>query len=766
MMVRHKNIKLLHRTTELTRLLKKSADLGVFLNDLAHLIADHMEADSCSFFIYDRDHDELLLQGTVGLPESCVGTLRLKSGEGITGTVIKTLHPIKADHAQQHPKFKEIPGVTEGDFKSILAVPIRRGSLRIGVITLHKREASYFSVKDVTILMAIASQIASSVLSAGFFLSLKRAPVSLEDIKSPIKGVGASSGIVQGLSMVYNRQQFFYPGSSSESKQQQEAVEEDQQSHSIKDFDEAIEKTLEQLKQIEDHLGESLSDIAGLIFTAHYLMLKDPNYTGVMRNMIEEGMSVSSAIRSVTDEYANLIAATDNPRIQEKEQDVRDLEHRLLTNLYHRDTEHSDYSDYVIIASAIYPSELIRFWVQKAKGIILYGQGLTAHISILSRSLNIPLMLVKNRDAMRIPNGTRIIADTTEGTIHIDPDAALISLYEQIAKKKQAPVPKDLPEHSYTTDGRNVQVYVNVNILHDAQAGFDRKAEGIGLYRSEFPFLIQNDFPSEDQQLQVYEKVCETAGDRVIMLRTLDIGGDKLPGYVEALSEENPFLGFRGIRYSLETPDIFFEQIRAMLRAGAGKKLRLLFPMVSSLEEFLRAKQAVFSCMQQLEEEGLEYCEAPKLGAMIEVPAAVEIAADLAEEADFLSIGTNDLIMYLIAVDRGNDRVGDMHTAYHPAVLRTLKRLTDAVLSVREDPDGYLSVCGDAAGDHQLLPFFIGIGIYNFSVEPSRLVEMKQLIATISYEDCVNYANGLLQARTASEIENLIAESCPCRSSE
>ncbi len=762
MMARLKHIALLDKTAELTRLLKASTDLKVFLTDLSTLIAKHMEADSCLFFIYDKDQDELVLQGTYGLSSGFVGKLRLKSGEGITGTVLKTLRPINAGHADKHPKFKPVHGIGEESFHSLLSVPIRRGMHRIGVITLYKREPCYFTLKDVTVLIAIASQIASSVLSAGILLSLKHKASPSVTIDSPVHGIGASPGIVHGETLLFDRQQFSYPEDI-----QQDSTEEDfGEADTVEEFDGAIEKTLGQLKQIEDDLGVGLSDIAGLIFTAHYLMLKDPNYTGVMRSHIEGGMSIEHAIRSVTSEYAAMFAATDNPRIQEKEQDLRDLEHRLLTNLHHTDTDRSDYSAYVIVASAIYPSELVRFWVQKAKGIILHGQGLTAHISILSRSLNLPLLLVNNREILHIPNSTPVIMDATQGILHVNPEVSLIKQYEKIARKEHPPIPKDLTEKNVTMDGRTIEVQVNVNILHDAECGFKQKAGGIGLYRSEFPFLIQNDFPSEMQQLQVYSKICDSSGDHEITLRTLDIGGDKLPGYVENISEDNPFLGLRGIRYSLETPDIFHEQIRAMLRAGAGRQLRLLFPMVSSLEEFLSAKQAVYTCMKSLEDQGVEYCRNPKMGAMVEVPSAVEIAADLAEEADFLSIGTNDLIMYLLAVDRGNERIGEMHTAYHPAVMRTLKRFVENVRSTHPDIAGYLSVCGDAAGDPLFLPYLIGIGISSFSVEPAKLVSIKQLISKLSYEKCTMYAHDLLQARTTGEVERKISKSFVCSMSQ
>jgi phosphotransferase system enzyme I (PtsP) len=299
---------------------------------------------------------------------------------------------------------------------------------------------------------------------------------------------------------------------------------------------------------------------------------------------------------------------------------------------------------------------------------------------------------------------------------------------------------------------------VNVNILHDAEAGFKYHAEGIGLYRTEFPFLIQNSFPSEEQQVQVYEKICSVSKDRDVVLRTLDIGGDKLPGYVDIIKEDNPFLGFRGIRYSLEAADIFHEQIRAMLRAAARSQLSILFPMISSIEEFEAGKLAVYSCIEDLESGGYEYCRTPRIGAMVEIPSAVDLSQELARTADFLSVGTNDLIMYLLAVDRSNEYVGNMHTALHPAVLRTLARLAEHVAVVRGDDPFYLSVCGNAAADPLVLPFLIGIGIHNISVEPAVLPEVKELICKLSAEKCAEHARNLLSAATRDEVDQIVLQ--------
>ncbi|MGM0431900.1 MAG: phosphoenolpyruvate--protein phosphotransferase [Spirochaetota bacterium] len=747
---------LLDRTAELTKILDESTNLRVFLTDLAKLVAGHMAADACSFFIYNDDHRDLTLQGTAGLDASFVGKLRFREGEGITGLVMETLQPIRADRASTHPHFKPIPGIGEEPYESLLAVPIRRAREKIGVITLHKRESSYFDDEDIEVLMTIAAQLASSVMSAGLLLALRSRKTSHVSFHTPIEGKGASPGIVFGRSLYFNRQQFFILDSPQEDQRESTL------DYSEDDFDTAVEETVKQLHQIEQRLGESLSDIAGLIFTAHYLMLKDPEFTGAIRKKIKGGMSADKAIRKVSDAYAQLMTSVNNPRIQEKEQDVRDLEHRMLANLYQEPPDHRDCSENVIIASAIYPSELVRMWVQKAKAIVLIGQGLTAHISILARSLEIPLLLVYNKDLHQLPNNTPVIADATQGMLHIDPDKKIRRRYAQFTGSYQEVLPKQIPKTTVTRDGVQVKVHVNVNILHDAEAGKIRQAEGIGLYRTEFPFLIQNSFPSEEQQVQVYEKICASAGEKPVVFRTLDIGGDKLPGYVDITAEDNPFLGFRGIRYSLEAKDIFREQIRAGLRAGANSNLCFLFPMISSLDEFIQGREEITLCIKELRDSGIPHCEHPNIGAMVEIPSAVDLSAELAQEADFLSVGTNDLIMYLLAVDRSNEYVGQMHTAFHPSVLRTLNRLADSVRGVRPDDPYYLSVCGDAAADPLIIPFLIGIGITNISVEPSKLIQVKTLVQELTASKCHEFAERLLQARTTEEINQIATETYWC----
>jgi phosphoenolpyruvate-protein kinase (PTS system EI component) len=297
-----------------------------------------------------------------------------------------------------------------------------------------------------------------------------------------------------------------------------------------------------------------------------------------------------------------------------------------------------------------------------------------------------------------------------------------------------------------------VQVLANVNILQDVQTAVDHGAEGIGLYRSEFPFIIRNAAPTEEEQLHIYRRIIERMGGRETVLRTADIGGDKLMDTAYQ-PEQNPFLGVRGIRFSLANTELFRDQLRAMLRAGVESDLRIMFPMVSSVEEVEAGRSEVEASIDALRREGIPHNNNPKIGAMIELPSAVEAVAELAEAADFLSIGTNDLVMYLLAVDRTNERLGKLYRNYHPAVLRALKRITDGVGGKVTE----LSLCGDSAADPALIPFFIGIGIRKLSVAPRRIPEVRRRVGELTLEETQRISGEMLSIRAIREMEEYLS---------
>ncbi|MCK5249768.1 MAG: phosphoenolpyruvate--protein phosphotransferase, partial [Spirochaetaceae bacterium] len=455
--------------------------------------------------------------------------------------------------------------------------------------------------------------------------------------------------------------------------------------------------TERQLEELQNRLEEELADVASLIFSAHLLMLRDEGFSGEMANLINEGTPPSDAVIHIANNYITLFANSDNPRMREKVLDIKDLGHRILENLLEEEGEHGDYSGQIILTNELLPSELLKLAAQNVEGLVLYGGGVTAHVSVLARSLLVPLLFSEDESIFRIPSNTPLALDTHQGLLIVNPDdnarkriTQLIESSDRIDELENAAMPE-----THTADGERVFLRATVNLLSDLKLARRLKAEGIGLYRSEFPFLIRSDFPSEEEQYLIYKQVVDGLDNSLVTLRTLDVGGDKILSYIPDAGEANPFLGLRAIRFLLENKKVFVGQLKAMIRAGGNKQIRILFPLISSLDDFLNARKIVIKSLGFLKRDGFGQFPMPKLGAMIELPSAVEMAPELSREADFLSLGTNDLVQYMLGVDRTNEKVADLFDVRHPAVLRAVKRVNDAA----REANCPLSVCGIMSKD-------------------------------------------------------------------
>lgn len=754
------NIDLIVSTAELTSVFDRKSSLSTLLQDIAIMVADHMNADVCSIYLYNEDEQELVLSATVGLAAASVGRVRMKLGEGITGTALKELRPVREARASADPRYKPFQNINEEDYEAFLAVPIKKGLKRIGVITLQHRKPDFFNSRDTSALKAIASQLAASIENSQLLIGLREKHESAgEFCNLRIPGSGEVRAVVSGKAYLLNERritdgiayEFLATDSEIMGCADPDETEEECITLDVTAFDRALELSKAQLEQLQVSVDDSLSDVAGMIFTAHFLMLRDENFTGQMRKLIEGGVKPDEAVRKVTNQYADIFRNSEMPGIREKVQDIRDLEHRLLANLYGNLFDTADYSSNIVVADNIYPSELVKLWLQKSKGLILCGGGVTAHISILARSLSFPLLLTDDRQVLHLPADSELLLDSAAGILYVNPSDEIRNSYRNVVKAAENVEEADVPLNTETADGVKITVQANINIVHDVEVAYRVNAEGIGLYRSEFPFIVRNEFPSEEEQCRIYRKIFSKSRGRDCILRTLDIGGDKMPGYADGTEEANPFLGFRGIRFSLGHPEVFKEQLRAMLRAGDGWNLKIMFPMISSIDEFLKAKALVGECIADLEEEELPVNKKPLLGAMVELPAAVEIIAELSAEADFLSIGTNDLIMYTLAVDRTNEKVRELYKPWHPAVLRSLKKI-----ALQSEADGTeLSVCGEAASSPLFLKFLIGLGIRKFSVDPMKIPDVKAAVMDYRLSDCRDFAAKALSSESLHQAGQL-----------
>jgi phosphotransferase system enzyme I (PtsP) len=520
----------------------------------------------------------------------------------------------------------------------------------------------------------------------------------------------------------------------------------------IDDFDRALEQTEQQLKELQRRADEELSDVAQLIFNAHLLILADDEFSGEIRRRIEAGDPPAEAVVTLVNKYIEIFSASPNLRLQEKVHDLKDLGHRMLENLAGGGHESGDYSGQIIVADLLLPSDILKLATENAEGFIVQG-GVTSHNAIICRSLQKPMVMIDPQQLDFLCNSCDLLIDGDQGHIFIQPSEEVhreYAEYRRAAAELESSPP--VKGETLTADGTRVQLFANLNLLSDLKMALSFRAEGIGLYRSEFPFIIRNAFPSEEEQYQVYSRIVETMGGREVTFRTLDVGGDKVLSYQNEVEEANPFLGLRGIRFSLLNKDIFAEQLRAFLRAGVGGNTRIMFPLISSLDEFVEARDVVYDCMKELDARGVPYNRGTKIGIMVELPSAVELIEDLAREADFMSIGTNDLIQYMLAVDRTNEMVSKLYLSHHPAILRAIERVASVANRQRKD----VSICGDIAMDPKMIPFLLGAGITKLSLPPRRVYAIQRVIEQVSMEKAVYTARRMLTASRVSEVERII----------
>lgn len=740
--MRKDNVDLICNIAELAGLFKKSSSLEDFLQTVVSIVAYHMRSAVCSVYLYDEATQELVLTATQGLSPESIGVVRLKLGEGLTGQALKELRPIREGSGIRNPNFKFIPGILEERYQAFLAVPILRGLERVGVLVLQDPVENYFDDNDTKALQAIAAQLAATIENAKLLITLHQiqgstatAAAGAEAAEAELKfirGAAASSGIAIGLASVFGNMDETFAHSAAPGAGR----------WTLEDFRRSLIKTEQQLEALQVQMEERLADVASMIFSAHLLIVKDAKFSGAMIQEIEKGVAPDKAIERVVGEYIRLFGSSANARLREKVQDVKDLGRRLVKNLQPGEEESADYRGRVIVAGELMPSDILKLSAQKAEGLVLVSGGVTSHVAILARSLQLPMVIADNRQLFSLTGSCTLALDGDQGNLYVNPGADVLKNFRDLAESRRTLEKSSaaVREATGTRDGVRVRILCNINMLSELHVARELKAEGVGLYRSEFPFIVRNDFPSEEEQYRVYRKLIEGMPGKPVVFRTLDIGGDKMLSYFPSVNEANPFLGLRAIRFSLRYRHIFTQQLRALLRAGHGRDLQIMFPLVSSVDDFVDARAVVHECVQQLVDEKIPHHSQPRLGAMVELPSAVETCEELAAEVDFLSIGGNDLVQYILAVDRTNEHISDLYLAYHPAVLRALKRVAAAA----QAHDKPLSFCGEMASDAKMIPFLLGIGVHTISIEARQIPRVQGIIQQLNAADCRTRAAHLL----------------------
>jgi len=733
---------------QLDWVLKGSSNIEHLLDKIVVMVAKYMRADVCSIYIHDEVKGKLVLRANTGLQPHAVGKISLKPGEGIVGAVFEQNEPVCISDGFTHPRFRYFKGTGEERYKSFLAVPIVSVEKPVGVLTLQRQENNRFEDSDIKALQIVASQLATVFENIRMIISLQRtAPSEITRGKKEqlervfLKGKAASRGYAYAKAVLAVGAERFH----------EIAAQTFEEKYDLGALQKAVRKTENELTSLQKAVENKLSDAASMIFNAHLLILKDKSFIAAMTAPVQKGKNAPEAVIAAGQKYINLLSASPSPYIREKVHDIEDLVTRIIKNLAGKEAKLPPVRRRIAITADLYPSDLLKLSSEGVKGIVLLSGGVTSHVSILARSLQIPMVIVNDPVAGNISDGDHILIDGEIGNIYVNPAKDVVKEFkDRIDEQTAGSAPPVMQQITQTKDGVRIKLKANINLLKDLELLRQLPCDGIGLYRSEFPFIIRKNFPTEEEQFFVYRKLVEGAPSGDITFRTLDIGGDKMPTYWEPENKENPFLGLRSIRFSLKHQDIFTQQIRAILRAGAESKLKIMFPMIFSLDEFLQARDIVLECVQSLEKAGGAVNSHPEIGMMVEVPAVIEIIEEFARVVDFFSIGTNDLVQYMLAVDRTNEDVAEYYIPHHPAVLRAIKRVVDAANAAGKE----ISICGDMAQKAGYLQFLIGCGIRTLSMNPIYFAENQKIIGEIEIAQAKALTRRLLASGDIKIIEN------------
>ena len=526
----------------------------------------------------------------------------------------------------------------------------------------------------------------------------------------------------------------------------------------IERFEKALQTAVSELEMIKEQTARQISEKEAAIFGAHLLVLSDPELIGPITERIRsEKVNAEFALQETTTMFVDMFEAMDNDYMKERAADIRDVTARVLSHLLGVSVQNpSTISEQVIIiAEDLTPSDTVQLNPEWIQGFVTDIGGRTSHSAILARTLEIPAVVGAKQMMSSIQNDTILIVDGSEGLVIVDPDLETLALYEQKKldyKKQQTEWQKMKTLPSVTADGHQVELAANIGTPKDLNGVLDNGAEGIGLYRTEFLYMGRDTFPTEEEQVKAYSAVLKAMGQKPTVVRTLDIGGDKELSYLQLPHELNPFLGLRAIRLCLEMEDMFRTQLRALLRASVHGNLKIMFPMIATLDEFRQAKSILLEEKAKLVEQQIKVNEQIEVGIMVEIPATAVMADVFAKEVDFFSIGTNDLIQYTMAADRMNERVSYLYQPYNPAILRLIKMVIDA--AHREGK--WAGMCGEMAGDEKALPILLGLGLDEFSMSASSILKARSQLSRLSKAEMQSHIDAILSLSSSEEVENYI----------
>jgi phosphotransferase system enzyme I (PtsP) len=718
--------------TTLKRIVQEVNQIPVFddaLSCLANRLIEALKVDSCSIYLADYEQQHFMLVATEGLAKAAVGQVSIGFSEGLVGLIGQREEPLNISDAQRHPRFKHYPEVQEDNYHAFLGAPIIHQRKVLGVLTLQQQHKRRFSEDEEAFLVTLAMQLAVEIAHAKARGSINHLQENIpKDWQKSLKGVPGSSGLASGVGYLQNMMVSIRNHVPKRSKNSQTQVQ---------NYRQAVKQTQADMTVLSDRIQGEVPDDVRAIFQLYYHLLDANSLGRDVEKEIKLGWDAPTSLKMVVENYIRQFQAMNDPYMRERAVDVEDMGNRVLANILgisakkrvkREPPEHS-----ILVAEEVTAVMLAEFPSEKLMGIVSMRGSNNSHAAIMARAMGVPAVMGLSNIPIALLNEKEILLDGYTGDVIVSPNATIRREFDQLMLEEQLLSERIRSEDTLpaiTTDNCEIRLFTNAGLSLEAEKNDNPYSDGVGLFRTEIPFMMRERFPTEQEQVELYRTLLAAEPNKPFTMRTLDVGGDKPLPYFP-ITEENPFLGWRGIRITLDHPEIFLVQIRAMLRASIGlDNLSIMLPMITSVSEVSEAKRLIRQAFYEVEEEAQEHGESlrmPKIGVMLEVPAVLYQLPQLSKIVDFFSVGSNDLTQYLLAVDRNNPRVAELYDSYHPAVLSALHTIAkhSELLQVP------VTVCGELAGEPGGVVLLLAMGYRKLSMNNHNLLKVKWIIRNI-----------------------------------
>lgn len=725
-----------------------STSLHESLDIMVNQVAEAMHVDVCSIYLLDERNQRYLLMASKGLNPEAVGHVSLHTSEGLVGLVGQREEIVNLDNAPKHERFMYLPETGEEIYNSFLGVPVMYRRKVMGVLVVQNKESQDFSEAAESFLVTLCAQLSGVIAHAHAVgnIDVFRKPSNLPAYKT-FQGVSGSGGIALGRAVI------LYPPADLAAVPDREA---DDISEELELLDRAVTSVRDEIKSLDDKMQDALMAEERALFSVFLRMLDENALPAEIKALIREGNWAQGAVRIVIENHIDLFEQMEDDYLRERAADLKDLGRRILAYLQEADSSHRELTDEsILIGEEISTAALVELPVDKIAAIVTTEGAMNSHMVIVARALGIPTVVGVTELPVNSLDDVEMIVDAHQGRVFINPPRRMRTRYKEIQKEEEQ-IAKDLKQYetkdAITPDGVAVKLYVNTGLMIDVVRGVQRGAKGVGLYRSEIPFMLRDRFPGEEEQRAIYRQQLSHFANKPVVMRTLDIGADKdLPYF--SIEEENSALGWRGIRFTLDHPEIFSAQIRAMLKASIGlNNLHILLPMITSVSEVEEALYLLDRDLQAVQEEEQVKITKPKIGIMVEVPSVLLQIDEFAPLVDFFSVGSNDLTQYLLAVDRNNPRVANVYSHFHPAVLRALTCLVKECHKY----DKPVSICGEMAGDPLSAVILMAMGFNTLSMSSSNILRVRKAICHIPMIDAQHLLDQALKLNNPLMVKSLM----------